>query len=382
MTAQFNPATDKLIVSCDGGGIRGLIVALLLQQIQSNNPNFLGQTYLHAGTSTGGIISLAMACSVDLAEIVNLYQTGGAQIFKTSACLGNTEVASRLAATPPPTVAGNGWLTYIWNHILELLCAWYDNSGLKQAVVNTLGNSTATATLNSLVPPSPQPPQYVLVNTLQLCDSNNTWVPLQLTNLPNLPNNNSGVTLVIDAAMSTSAAPMYFPPYQHPTYGYCADGGLFANNPGTVAITSLMASGVPLDNIWMLSISTGNTLDCYPASIINTVGAGNFGPLFWVFPTSQPIDAVANQPYTPALPLMSAFFDGTSELDDFQCAQLLGGQYGRYVRTHIPLTTPIALNDYSAPSIQAMQAAVTQYTQPSATSEWGLIQQWITSNFG
>lgn len=381
MTAQFNPATDKLIVSCDGGGIRGLIVALLLQQINSDNPNFLGQTYLHAGTSTGGIISLAMACGIDLTEIVNLYQDDGGKIFTTSACLGNTQLAADIASAKAANASASSWWTYILDHIMELLCAWYDNSGLKQAIVNTLG-STAAATLNSLVPASPAAPQYVLVNTLQLCDSNNTWVPLQLTNLPNLQNNNSGVTLVIDAAMSTSAAPMYFPPYQHPTYGYCADGGLFANNPGTIALTSLMASGVPLDNIWMLSISTGNMLDCYPASIINTVGAGNFGPLFWVFPTSQPIDAVANQPYTPSLPLMSAFFDATSELDDFQCAQLLGGQYGRYVRAHIPLTTPIALNDFSSAAIQAMQVAVTSYTAPSTTSEWALIQKWISSNFG
>src|SRR5258705_9541254 len=98
MTAQFNPATDKLIVSCDGGGIRGLIVALLLQQIDSSNANFLGQTYLHAGTSTGGIISLAMACSIDLTTIVNLYKYGGSQIFKTSTCLGNNQLAADIAS--------------------------------------------------------------------------------------------------------------------------------------------------------------------------------------------------------------------------------------------------------------------------------------------
>ena len=381
MTTQFNPATDKLIVSCDGGGIRGLIVALLLQLINSDHPNFLGQTYLRAGTSTGGIISLAMACGVDVSQLVNLYQNDGAQIFTPSACLGNTAVASKFAEAPAPTASSGSWWTYILDHIMELLCVWYDNTGLKTAIDNTL-QTKATATLSSLVPLPPATPQYVLVNTLQLCDANNTWIPLQLTNLPNLQNNNSGATLVIDAAMSTSAAPMYFPPYDHPTYGYCADGGLFANNPGTIAITSLMESGVALENIWMLSLSTGNTLDCYPPSIINTVGAGNFGPLFWVFPTSQPIVAVANQPFTPALPLMAAFFDGTSEIDDNQCAQLLGGRYGRYVRANVPLTIPIALDDYSSAAILAMQNAVTSYTKPSTTSEWGLIQAWINNNFG
>ena len=381
MTTQFNPATDKLIVSCDGGGIRGLIVALLLQLINSDHPNFLGQTYLRAGTSTGGIISLAMACGVDVSQLVNLYQNDGAQIFTPSACLGNTAVAPKFAEAPAPTASSGSWWTYILDHIMELLCVWYDNTGLKTAIDNTL-QTKATATLSSLVPLPPATPQYVLVNTLQLCDANNTWIPLQLTNLPNLQNNNSGATLVIDAAMSTSAAPMYFPPYEHPTYGYCADGGLFANNPGTIAITSLMESGVALENIWMLSLSTGNTLDCYPPSIINTVGAGNFGPLFWVFPTSQPIVAVANQPFTPALPLMAAFFDGTSEIDDNQCAQLLGGRYGRYVRANVPLTIPIALDDYSSAAILAMQNAVTSYTKPSTTSEWGLIQAWINNNFG
>ena len=45
-----------------------------------------------------------------------------------------------------------------------------------------------------------------------------------------------------------------------------------------MALTALMASGVALANIWMLSLSTGNTQNCYPASIINTVGASSFGP--------------------------------------------------------------------------------------------------------
>ena len=283
MTAQFNPATDKLIVSCDGGGIRGLIVALLLQQLNAEYPDFLNRTYLHAGTSTGGIISLAMACNIDLSTIVQLYQCGGASIFTASQCQATTAAAK--AAIPVSATSSDSWWEYILAHLEELICAWYTNTGLETQINNTL-KTQATSTLNDILPAPPAPPQYVLVNTLQLCDTNNIWSPLQLTNL-NIPNNTSGDTRVIDAAMSTSAAPMYFPPYLHPVYGYCADGGLFANNPGMTAITSLMASGVPLANIWMLSISTGNTLDCYPAAIINEIGALNFGPLFWIFPTAQ-----------------------------------------------------------------------------------------------
>jgi hypothetical protein len=182
---------------------------------------------------------------------------------------------------------------------------------------------------------------------------------------------------VIDAAMSTSAAPMYFPPYNHPVYSYCSDGGLFANNPGTIALTTLIESGVSLDDIWMLSLSTGNTQDCYPPSTVSEVNAANFaGPLFWSWPVSQPDPAVAGQPYTPALPMLTALFDGTSEVDAYQCAQLLPG---RFKRANVPLSQPVALNDYSPAAIQAMTNSTNNYVQTSA--EWADIGQWIKGNF-
>jgi hypothetical protein len=365
-----------LILACDGGGIRGLITALLLQQLGKEYPDFLKQTYLYAGTSTGGIISLALACNVSADDLVTLYGTDGAQIFTPSACISGSAPIDKAAITPPaPGASSESWWEFILEHLAEIICAWYTNTGLKSAIETKLGSS-ATATLNSLVPPPPAN-QYVLVNTLQLCNSSNVWTPLQLTNLPNISGNDSGNSLVIDAAMSTSAAPMYFPPYNHPTYGYCADGGLFANNPGTIALTTLIESGIALQDIWMLSLSTGNTLDCYPASIINMVGAGNFGPLFWFWPVSQPYPAVTGQPYTPSLPLMAAFFDATAEIDASQCAQLLGAQFQR---ARVPLSQPIALDDYSPASITAMTNSTDNYMQTSA--EWAGIESWIETNFG
>jgi hypothetical protein len=282
------------------------------------------------------------------------------------------------ATAADPAASSGGWLAYILSHIEELFCSWYDNSGLKSAIEAQL-KSSATATLNSLVPAAPANPRYVLVNTLQLCNSNNVWTPLQLTNLPNIANNTSGDTLVIDAAMSTSAAPIYFAPYQHPTYGYCADGGMFANNPGMTALTTLVESGIALENIWMLSLSTGNTLDSYPPSVITPLEPSSFGPIAWFLPFSQPFSPVAGQPYTPAIPLMAAFFDATSEAGDYQCGQLLGD---RYKRARVPLSQPIELDDYCPAEIKVMTDSTNAYmSSTSSTSEWAGILNWITTNF-
>lgn len=372
MTTTSN--SKYLILACDGGGIRGLITSLLLQQMLQDHPTFLSQTYLFAGTSTGGIISLALASGVQPSELVNLYSNDGKQIFTPSTCESGAASADLAALKSAAASApGESFWEFLIEHLEEIICVWYDNTGLKSAIENKLGTS-ANATLNSLT----NGEQYVLVNTLQLCNSANIWTPLQLTNLPNIQGNDSGGTLVIDAAMSTSAAPMYFPPYDHPTYGYCADGGVFANNPGTIALTTLIESGVALQDIWMLSLSTGNTADCYPPSIVGPVNAANLaGPLFWCWPISQPDPAVNGQPYTPSLPLMGAVFDGTSEVDAYQCAQLLGNQFRR---ANVPLTQPVALDDYSPAAITAMTTSTTNYMQTSA--EWADIESWIETNFG
>ena len=47
--------SNFLILSCDGGGIRGLITAMIIQELDKQIP-FLNQIDLFAGTSTGGII--------------------------------------------------------------------------------------------------------------------------------------------------------------------------------------------------------------------------------------------------------------------------------------------------------------------------------------
>ena len=374
-SAQTGLASKYLIVCCDGGGIRGLVTSLLLRQLDTDQPGFLQQAYLTAGTSTGGIISLGLACGVAPGTLVNLYQMDGAKIFTESACRAAGEF--RVPRNPSRALRGTlgeTWWQFFLDHLNDLVCPWYDNASL-QSLLETILGPTASATLDSLV--NPARPRYVLVNTLQLCSPANVWTPLQLTNLPNLQGNASGGTRVIDAALSTGAAPVYFPPYDHPAYGFCADGGLFANNPGGAALTTLIESGVPLDSIWMLSLGTGNTQNCYPASLINAPGASSFGAIYWMWPVSQPQTPVAGQPYTPSFPLMDAVFDATAQMDVYYCSRLLPG---RYQRANVPLSQPVPLDDFSPTAIASMLDSTSTYIQQS--SEWAAIRAWIGANFG
>jgi predicted acylesterase/phospholipase RssA len=373
-------APRYLIISCDGGGIRGLITSLLLDRIDCNASNFLQQTYLFAGTSTGGIIALALASGLTPSQLVTLYSQDGAQIFTPSACLGSSEAAKvREAVTSSTASLGDIW-TDIGEYLLELICVKYDNSGLKSVINSTLG-SKASATIGSLS-------RKVLVTTFQLYKAQadswgqaNSWGPLVFHNIPNVPNNQTAGTQVIDAAMSTSAAPTYFPPYNHPTFGYCADGGVVANNPAILAASMLIESGVPREQIWMLSLSTGDTINSYPPALINNTYAPNFyGPFFWLFPVSQSTSQGGRAAYTPSMPLTSAVFDGVSDINDYMASQILAP--GQYMRANVPLNTPVALDDYSPLAIQAMTDAVNAYANPNNPNpEWVNIMKWIKSNF-
>ena len=76
-----------LIVRCDAGGIRGVVTTLLLQDLQTQVPNFLDRVDVFAGTSTGAIIALGLAGGVHIDTLVNLYQSPGncSKIFSKGA---------------------------------------------------------------------------------------------------------------------------------------------------------------------------------------------------------------------------------------------------------------------------------------------------------
>lgn len=80
------------ILSIDGGGIRGIIPAMVLAEIEARAQKPAAELFdLIAGTSTGGILAAALASPDQngnprwaAAELVDLYRTEGPHIFRRS----------------------------------------------------------------------------------------------------------------------------------------------------------------------------------------------------------------------------------------------------------------------------------------------------------
>lgn len=344
--------SNYLILTCDGGGIRGLIPALLIQQLDQEL-NFLERVDLFGGTSTGGIIALGLAGEVPVSNIVDIYLTKGAEIFKPY------DPFSLAAPEPPPAA-----LTRVHPQALslpgDLLHVKYSDDGLKKLITETY---PATKKLSELE-------RQVLVTTLDLYDvARSSWAPTALTNLAG--SNTDDIT-VLDAALSTSAAPVYFPPHVYVHDGQkkaFADGGIFANNPSMLAAAQVISSGtlkalgLAFENIKLLSIGTGFTQDGIPPR--NLLPPLWYGVLAWLSPITLPP--------TPQFPLLSALMDAVSDVDSFQCKQILGNNFRR---ANVQLTQPIDLDDYQ--KVGELRKMADAYM---ASAEWQEIKRWIGQEF-
>lgn len=270
-----------LILSLDGGGIRGVLTAKLLERLEAACP-FIDHIDLIAGTSTGGIIALALAHGVSPTELVALYRAHGRFIYADRDALD--------------AVAGPAD---------ELWRADYDNlKGLRNALEPYLGSGRLRE-LN----------HRVLIPTFELCapvpeSGLEHWKPKFLHNY-DTPGNDGEVG-VLDAALRTSAAPTYFPSYQG-----AIDGGVVVNNPAMCAVAKALKVGVRLEDITLLSIGTGFS----PEKLVGD--RLDWGTTQW------------------ASRIVQLVLEGMPGVADYQCLQVLGE---RYFRLDVRLEQPIELD--------------------------------------
>jgi predicted acylesterase/phospholipase RssA len=360
---------NYLIISCDGGGIRGLIPALFLQKLNQTPgvAGFLtnGSVRLYAGTSAGSFIALGLAAGTSIDTIANLFQTKGSQIFQKTAGSAAARPRPPLPAMPPPAgAAGDSWWDILWK---ELVSEWealvdtkYTNAGLRGVLSQLFPNNQPLSQLAPVVAVTFQ------LSTPSSGSSRGAWEPLLLGNQSNLTTKGVGI---VDAALASGAAPTYFPPYQPPGFNFCTDGGVAANNPSVVALAQAMQGGQSPSNIYLLSLGTGANPDALPNSTVNLITPSLFGVLTWMFPVANPGGVTM-----PAYPLLTGLFDASSEMFDYLAGVLLPPQH--YCRVNPPLTTPVALDDYSPTAICAMTDAVHGY------SEWSELTSWLQTALG
>jgi uncharacterized protein len=262
------------ILSLDGGGIRGIISAVLLRRLNLHPDiaDFLEGVDLLAGTSTGGIIALALARGVSPADLVDLYKTLGPSVFTDS----------------------------LWDNIKDLgtvIGAQYDTDPLEKELKLFLGESTTLGQLH----------KSVLISTFDLDNlrpepGKRTWKPKLFHNMGS---ESDADALAYKVGLYTSAAPTYFPTVD----GYI-DGGVYANNPSMCAIAQSQDERAfqecpRFSDIVLLSLGTGTSLT-YQEGMSLDWGMGQ-----WV------------------RPLISIIFDGVSGIADFQCRKLLRNSYHR-----------------------------------------------------
>jgi hypothetical protein len=210
------------ILSIDGGGIRGVFPAAYLAELEQR---FLGggsiASYFDmvAGTSTGGIIALALARGMTAREALQIYIQRGERIFP----------------------ALTGWRK--WLRVLHWISRpKHDQSILKQELLAIFGDAVLDHSKSRLVIPSFE---------------GRHGEPF-LYKTPHHPDyQKDRHKKFAHVALHTTAAPSYYPGVEDDGY-VMIDGGIWANNPVMNALVDVLACyDVPRENVRILSLGTG-----------------------------------------------------------------------------------------------------------------------------
>ncbi len=273
------------ILSLDGGGIRGLLTVALLERLERARPGFLGQIDLFAGTSTGAILALGLAYGFSPTELRRLYDEQGEWIF-------------------------HGSLIHTIRELGFVRGARYGNKNLKQALVDRFGSHTLGDLKHKVLVAT-----FDLDNRSANLDRPRMWKAKFFHNFSG--DDTDAGERIVDVALRSSAAPTYFPVYQ----GY-VDGFVIANNPSMCAVAQVLGADVKteaaeLRNVVLLSVGTGLNLRYLPQE------DADWGLRQWAFQV-QPLQ---RQWY--AMPLIYMMWEGSVDLVNYQCRQLLGDRFHR-----------------------------------------------------
>ena len=331
------PPSDRFrVLSIDGGGVRGLIPALVLAELERRLEAEIGERrpiadcfHLVAGTSTGGLIALGLLAPdpeardrplLGAEDLVGLYREDGPRIFKRGLLRRLTSV--------------DGWLA-----------PKYSPDGLARSVRERLGEARLREALRD-----------VLVTSYDMSEREphffKRWRAAE-SEERNPP--------IVDAALATAAAPTYFPSHGLDRRAL-VDGGVFASNPTVAAIAeALKRRADPADlrphDLLVVSLGTGIREAGFEQRRVS-----RWGRIGWI------------RPRRGEVPLLGAVLDGQSDAGDHWAHMVLNHEPGdplpaadevgaagpRYFRFQIKLERPFALDDASPAALDGLEAAASE----------------------
>lgn len=201
------------ILTIDGGGIKGAFPAALLAGLEDALGAPIVEYFdLIAGTSTGGIIAIALGLGIPPRDILRLYSQNAHRIFSGGFGFG----------------------------LPGIFRAKYAKTALRDVLTEVFGERRLGESRKRLVIPS-----------LNLASE---YVHLYKTSHhPGLVNDYS--VTAVEVAMATVAAPTFFPVHLSPEGVPFIDGSVWANNPlGLAVIEAIGVLGWPRDEIRVLSL--------------------------------------------------------------------------------------------------------------------------------
>lgn len=262
------------ILALDGGGIRGVVTAVILERLLRSTPHLIEAAELLAGTSSGGIITLGLAGGLSPGQLRRFFETKGPTIFHHSRRVYDTKASQAPAAE-------------------------YDNAALCQELEHSLGEAGRLMDLQ----------KQVLVPAFELDNEaadpvKRSWAPKLFHNLPGSDDEDRRVGHV---ALYTSAAPIYFPSVD----GFI-DGGVYASNPSMVAVAHAVGTypQVPsstLQDLRVLSLGNGSAANYIPGN------RHDWGCAQWL-----------------GAGLLELINDANVTSADFQCRAILQERYFRF----------------------------------------------------
>lgn len=290
-------ATPRYILTIDGGGIRGLIPALILANLEERVGRPLHRCFdLIAGTSTGGIIAAGLtapsqrdpktaACTAR--DLADMYRNDGKRIFPHVLGLSQRLPGFPYSARPLEEILAKriGTTATTRDALTNIVIPAYDLLG--REAVFMAGGPAYNAAIGD---PQRDFPLYI-------------------------------------AARATSAAPTFFPPAAIAATAavgatkaqpalLLVDGGVFANDPTIAAITEAPKLGWNIGDLEILSLSTGSSNRPFKS-------AGHWSIFGWVNPFRR-------------VPIVSILMQAGSSTISYQAERLVGAAH--YDRADITLS--------------------------------------------